>query len=48
MFEQEGIRKRAQSVTRAEKIQAEEKKVRKQQPDKPWVFHLKNYDKMDD
>lgn len=35
MSEHEGIRKRAQSVTRAEKIQADEQKVRKNQPDKP-------------
>lgn len=35
MSEHEGLRKRAQSVTRAENIQAEEQKARKQQPDKP-------------
>lgn len=35
MSEHDGMRKRAQSVTRAEKIQAEEQKVRKNQPDKP-------------
>ncbi|XP_019874244.1 diacylglycerol O-acyltransferase 1 [Aethina tumida] len=33
--EHEGLRKRAQSVTRAEEIQAVEKKVRRKQPDKP-------------
>ncbi|CAG9864497.1 unnamed protein product [Phyllotreta striolata] len=31
----EGIRRRTKSVTRAEEIQAEEKKARKSQPDKP-------------
>uniref|UniRef100_V5GWV6 O-acyltransferase n=1 Tax=Anoplophora glabripennis TaxID=217634 RepID=V5GWV6_ANOGL len=35
MSEQDGIRKRAQSVTRAEEIQAVEQKARKNQPDKP-------------
>lgn len=34
-IEQEGLRKRAQSVTRAEEIKAVETKLRKQQPDKP-------------
>lgn len=34
--DQDGLRlRRAQSVTRAEEIQAEEQKVRKSQPDKP-------------
>lgn len=31
----DGMRKRAQSVTRAEEIQAVEQKLRKSQPDKP-------------
>lgn len=35
MSDHNGIRKRAQSVTRAEAIQAEEQKTRKSQPDKP-------------
>lgn len=36
--DQDGLRlRRTQSVTRAEEIQAEEQKVRKSQPDKPYV-----------
>lgn len=36
--DQDGVRfRRTQSVTRAEEIQAVEQKVRKSQPDKPYV-----------
>lgn len=39
----DGLRyRRAQSVTRAEEIQYEEKKARKSQPDKPWVCRTVN------
>lgn len=37
----EGLRlRRTQSVTRAEEIQAEEKKIRRSQPDKPYVLPI--------